>query len=58
MIGRKISQHDIGGENIAARVVEPIAGSTGSLNSRPKDSLQRLRKICDKHGILLISRDF
>ena len=41
----------IGGENIAACIVEPIAGSTGTLVP-PKGYLQRLRKICDKHGIL------
>ncbi len=43
----------IGGENIAACIVEPIAGSTGTLIP-PKGYLQRLKKICDKHGILLI----
>ena len=41
----------LGGENIAACIVEPIAGSTGTLIP-PKDYLQKLRKICDKHGIL------
>lgn len=42
-----------GGENIAAVFVEPTAGSFGCLPP-PKGYLNRLRKICDDHGILLV----
>jgi len=44
--------HKFEGE-IAACIIEPIAGSTGILVP-PKGYLDRLRKICDKHGIILI----
>ena len=42
-----------GGETIAACFVEPVAGSTGVL-CPPVGYLERLREICDTHGILLV----
>jgi beta-alanine--pyruvate transaminase len=42
-----------GAENIAAVFVEPTAGSFGCLPP-PKGYLDRLRQICDQHGILLV----
>ena len=42
-----------GADTIAACFVEPVAGSTGTLVP-PKGYLQRLREICDAHGILLV----
>ena len=44
---------NLGGSTLAAVFIEPVAGSTGTLVP-PVGYLEKIREICDKHGLLLV----
>ena len=44
---------NLGGNTLAAVFIEPVAGSTGTLVP-PVGYLEKIREICDKHGLLLV----
>ena len=49
-----IFKNDIEASRVAAIIIEPVQGE-GGFNVAPFEFLQRLRKLCDTHGILLIA---
>ncbi|WP_210419051.1 aspartate aminotransferase family protein [Bradyrhizobium sp. NAS80.1] len=44
-----------GADSVAAVIAEPIVGAAGGVLVPPPDYFRRLRKICDRHDILLIA---
>lgn len=49
----RLFKSDVDPSRVAAIVLEPVQGE-GGFYVAPKDFMQRLREICDRHGILLI----
>ena len=49
-----IFKNDIEASRVAAIIVEPVQGE-GGFNIAPPEFMQRLRTLCDLHGILLIA---
>lgn len=44
----------LGAENVAAFVAETVVGATAGALAPVKTYLQRIREVCDRHGVLLI----
>jgi 4-aminobutyrate aminotransferase / (S)-3-amino-2-methylpropionate transaminase / 5-aminovalerate transaminase len=49
-----IFKNDVEASRVAAFIVEPVQGE-GGFNVAPPEFLQRLRTLCDAHGILMIA---
>ena len=49
-----IFKNDIEASRVAAIIVEPVQGE-GGFNVAPPEFMQRLRALCDQHGILMIA---
>ena len=50
----QIFKNDIEASRVAAIILEPVQGE-GGFNVAPPELFQRLRALCDQHGILLIA---
>ena len=44
-----------GAKNIAAFIFEPVVGAAGGCVPAPEGYAKRVREICDRHGVLMIS---
>lgn len=45
----------LGSDNIAAFILEPIIGASGAAIVPPKEYIQRVRAVCDQYDVLLIA---
>lgn len=45
----------LGTENVAAFIFEPVVGAAGGCVPAPPGYAKRVREICDRHGVLMIS---
>src|SRR5690606_38087886 len=45
---------EVGAENVAAVIAEPIVGAAGGALVPPPGYFKRLREICDRHDVLLV----
>ncbi len=45
----------VGPENVCAFIFEPVVGAAGGCVPAPKGYAKRVREICDRYGVLLIS---
>jgi len=46
---------DVGPERVAAFVFEPVVGAAGGVVPAPPMYAQKIRDVCDRHGVLLIA---
>jgi 4-aminobutyrate aminotransferase / (S)-3-amino-2-methylpropionate transaminase / 5-aminovalerate transaminase len=49
----QLFKNDIEASRVAAIIIEPVQGE-GGFNVAPPELMQRLRALCDQHGILMI----
>ena len=45
---------ELGAENVAAFVAETVGGATAGVLTPVRSYLQRIREVCDRHGVLLV----
>jgi adenosylmethionine-8-amino-7-oxononanoate aminotransferase len=45
----------LGARNVAAFIFEPVVGAAGGVVPAPDDYAQRVRAVCDRHGVLMIA---